>query len=69
MRKIYIAPETEQLHVIKEVPLCAGTFNGSGTSENIQTGGTTNEGLGDGTQNPDARQHNNWMWDTMEDEY
>jgi len=69
MRKIYIAPETEQLSVIKEVPLCAGTTKVTGTNEN-EDSGTTGPGMGgDGTGGDFARQHNNWMWDTMEDEF
>ena len=67
MRKIYIAPETEQLHVIKEVPLCAGTTIVTGNDETGNQGNTGPE-MGEGGE-ADARQHNNWMWDTMEDEY
>lgn len=79
MRKIYIIPETEQLSVIKETPLCAGspTINASGDSENYPSSGggggsPTYDGPGAGGQNDGpggfgARQHNNWMWDTMED--
>ena len=71
MRKIYIAPETEQLHVIKEVPLCAGTTEVTGTNENNPDGdGNDNpkDGGGGGGTDIGARQHN-WMWDNLEDEY
>jgi len=65
MRKIYIAPETEQLRVIKEAPLCAGTVKG----DTYEGGSTPTPSDGDPNEPPEARQHNNWMWDTMEDEY
>ena len=66
MRKIYSAPETELIVFLKEQPLCAGTANVTGNNE---TGNQGNEGGPEMGQEggADARQHNNWMWDTMED--
>ena len=67
MRKIYIAPETELIVFLKEQPLCAGTTKIEGNNETGQEGTTGPEMGPEG--GADARQHNNWMWDTMEDEY
>lgn len=69
MRKIYIAPETELIVTNIEGLLNINTtVNTGGTSENPTEEGTDpiGGGKGDGTD-MGARQHNNWMWDTMED--
>ena len=69
MRKIYIAPETELIVFLKEQPLCAGTTKVT-VSGNSETGNEGNEGgIETGTGGGvDARQHNNWMWDNLEEE-
>ena len=69
MRKIYIAPETELIVFLKEQPLCAGTTEVTGKDETGNEGKTGPEMGGDGTGGDFARQHNNWMWDNLEDEY
>jgi len=74
MRKIYIAPETELIVTNGESLLnINSTVNTGGQSEN-PTEGTDPIGGGSGTGGDNgedfgARQHNNWMWDTMEDEF
>ena len=73
MKKNYIAPEAEI--IITELSLLQDTLSktkgqGAGDGHDGDYGGTGGEsgGTGGGGLN-DARQHNNWMWDTMEDEY
>jgi hypothetical protein len=67
MKKTYIAPETE-LIVTHSENLLQNISNQTGqdvvTKEPVVT-------PGEGGNNDDAgaRQHNNWMWDTMEDEF
>ena len=77
MRKIYIQPETDIVtsyldHILRE----NSNIGGGGTSENNPSGSGngTPEGGGSGTGGDNgedfgARQHNNWMWDNLEDEY
>lgn len=73
MRKIYIQPETEIVtsyldHILRE----NSNIGGGGTSENNGSGNPEGGGSGTGGDNGEdfgARQHNNWMWDTMEDDF
>jgi hypothetical protein len=73
MRKIYIAPETELIVTnIEGLLNINSTITNDGTGEN-NPGGSGNDNPGDGGSGDGtdigARQHNNWMWDTMEDEF
>ncbi|GEM_PF-6348353 len=63
MRNIYIQPETEQLRVIKEAPLCAGTVKG----DTYEGGSTTTPSEDDPNKPPEARRQFN-LWDEWEEE-
>jgi hypothetical protein len=75
MRKIYIAPETEITKTLVESLLVTPSqteVEGPG-GDNGQGGGGPGVDTPTTPTDPDtppfARQHNNWMWDTMEDEF
>ena len=75
MKKTYIAPETEITKTLFDSLL----VNASQTEVEGPGGDNGQGGGGPGVDNPTtptdpdtppfARQHNNWMWDTMEDDF
>ena len=66
MKKTYIAPETE-LIVTHSESLLQELSGTKGTD--VTGGGTDVPPIGDNDEEAGARQHNNWMWDTMEDDF
>ena len=64
----YIKPEIDVVAHLAQ-PFLAGISGNVVNSEEDKPTPPINDG--GGTSNPDefSRQHNNWMWDTMEDEY
>lgn len=76
MKKTYIAPETEITKTLVESllqTLSQTEVEGPGGDNGQGGGGPGVDNPTTPPTNPDtppfARQHNNWMWDTMEDEF
>ena len=65
MKKTYIAPETE-LIVTHSESLLQELSGTKGTD--VTGGGTDVPPIGDNDEDAGARQHNNWMWDNLEEE-
>ena len=68
MKKIYIAPETEQFIVLREQHLCAGTppdINTEGTGEGGNTGGGVTTGFEGGAdaKDIDPWEHPGRVWE------
>ena len=66
MKKKYVTPETETF--------ATPVVNLLQSPSKVQTEDVTGEekegpGMDDDNKPFGARQHNNWMWDTMEDEF
>ena len=76
MKKTYIAPETEITKTLVESLLVVPSQQQTeGQGKDNGEGGEGGPTIVNPTEptNPDtppfARQHNNWMWDTMEDDF
>ncbi len=66
MKKKYVTPETETF----ATPVVNLLQSPSKVQTETATGeGTEGPGMGGDNEGFGARQHNNWMWDTMEDEF
>ena len=77
MKKTYIAPETEIIKTLFDSLLVNASqiqTEGQGGDNGGGGGGgptivTPTDPQPDPNTPPFARQHNNWMWDTMEDDF